>query len=300
MLLAALALAACGNYSNDDLDFQLALPQDGELEAKLPQALTLDTAPEYYTRTRQVVTTFNGGAAELVGLVDRVRSNSPSSRNGAERTWGPFADAKHPGWQIRVVMERLADPNEPPPAFQILYSVQIRDTTQRSSSFFDFMTGKYKSSGSARRGEGEMHLDLRPARTASYPVDDFGELSQLDLDYNTLQYPITVNMDITNVATANTSQAHYQYTESADGSGTLVFDWTVDAVPGVPGPTDVTFISRWLGSGAGRADAYLSNGNVAVGTDCWGPDTAAAYVWRWDGKGDLGTADLCAIGAPVL
>jgi hypothetical protein len=117
IMLAALALAACGNYSNEDLDFQLALPADGELEAKLPQALILDNSAEYYTLTRRVVTEFNGMAVALVSLVDHVRKYSPTSRNGAERIWGPFADDKHPGWQMRVVMQRLDDPIVPQPGF---------------------------------------------------------------------------------------------------------------------------------------------------------------------------------------
>jgi hypothetical protein len=84
-VLAALSFGACGNYSNEDLDFQLALPEDGDLDAKLPQTLTNDASSEYYKTTRQVVTTFNGGATALVGLVDHVRGYSPTSRSGAER-----------------------------------------------------------------------------------------------------------------------------------------------------------------------------------------------------------------------
>jgi hypothetical protein len=294
-VLAAFSLGACGNYSNEDLDFQLALPEDGELEAKLPQALTLDTSSEYYKLTRQVVTTFNGWATALVGLVDRVRSYSPTSRNGAERVWGPFPDDKHPGWQIQVVMVRSTDPSVPAPGFVISYSIQLRNAAQSGSAFFELMGGNYKSSGSARRGEGEMHLYVQRARDAGYPADDFGDLKQLDLDYHTLKYPIPVNMNITNVATAKTQQASYQYAENADGSDTLVFTLTADAVAGAPAATDVKFTSQWLGSGAGRADAYLvgATANTPVGTDCWGTDTIADYVSRWNGLGDSGFADRC-------
>ena len=302
LLLAASAIGACGNYSNEDLDFQLALPEQGDLEAKLPQALTTDASSEYYKLTRQVVTTFNGWATALVSLVDRVRSNSPTSRNGAERIWGPFADDNHPGWQIQVVMVRSANPSVPAPGFVISYSIQLRNATQRGSTFFDFMTGDYQSSGSARQGAGEMQLLVQTARDNGYPADDFGDLSQLDLTYHTLDYPITVNMNITNVPTAKTQQASYQYAENADGSGTLVFTLTADAVPDAPSTADIKFTSRWLGSGAGRADAYLAGptGNTAVGTDCWGTDTAADYVWRWNDQGDSGSADLCVFTDPIF
>jgi hypothetical protein len=302
IVLAAFALGACGNYSNEDLDFQLALPEQGDLQAKLPQALTTDASSEYYKLTRQVVTTFNGWATALVSLVDRVRSNSPTSRNGAERIWGPFADDNHPGWQIQVVMVRSANPSVPAPGFVISYSIQLRNATESGSTFFDFMTGDYQSSGSARQGDGHMHLFVQTARDAGYPADDFGDLKQLDLDYYTLDYPITVHMVIQNVDAATNRGAEYTYTENADGSGTLVFTLTADAVPDAPSTADIKFTSRWLGSGAGRADAYLAGptGNTAVGTDCWGTDTAADYVWRWNDQGDSGSADLCVFTDPIF
>jgi len=131
-----------------------------------------------------------------------------------------------------------------------------------------------------------MHLGCANRRaTRAIRSTTSARMAQLDLDYNTVQYPIhREQMNITNVATAKTLGATYGYTENADGSGQLTFDWTVDVVPGVPGATDVKFISRWLGSGRGRADAYLSNGNVAVGTDCWAstqsPTTSGAGMAR--------------------
>ena len=288
VVVAALALPACGNYSNEDLDFQLALPEDGELEAKLPQALILGNSAEYYTLTRRVVTEFNGMAVALVSLVDHVRKYSPTSRNGAERIWGPFADDKHPGWQMRVVMQRLDDPSVPPPGFVVSYTFQIR---QSGGSFFNFMTGKYASSGNARRGDGSMQLLVNNARDNHYPVDDFNDLAQLDLEYHTRLNPMTVHMVIQNVELANTRQVVYDYAENADGSGQLNFDWMVDAVAAAAGSIDVTFTSRWLGSGAGRADAKTAKG-LLVGTDCWGPNTVAVFVSRYN-QSDSGNADLC-------
>ena len=35
VLLSAICLGSCGNYSNDDLDIQLALPQQSDIEAKM-------------------------------------------------------------------------------------------------------------------------------------------------------------------------------------------------------------------------------------------------------------------------
>jgi hypothetical protein len=294
IVIAALGLCACGNYSNEDLDFQLSLPEDGELEAKLPQALTLDNSAEYYLLTRKVVVQFNGMAVALVSLVDHVRQNSPTSRHGAERIWGPFSDDQHPGWQMRMVMQRIEDPA----GLKIAYNFQIRDLRQNGSIFFDLLTGSYVSSGNARRGEGDMHLLVDEARTAGYPVDDLGELVRLDLNYQTREYPITVDMVVENVPISKTPKVVYHYSEDANGAGQLKFDWTVDAASAIAGSTTIMFVSRWLGSGAGRADARTASG-LRAGTDCWSPNTVADYVHRW-GQTDLGTDSLCVFGDPVF
>lgn len=307
-LVLATALAAgltgCGNYSNEDIDFQLALPGDGELEAKLPQALTLPNSSELYLKTRAVVRLFNGIAASLVGLVDHVRRHPPSSRQGNRRVWGPFADDKHPAWQIRVVMDRVDDAAAPE-SFKVAYALQLRRAGEPESSFFDFGSGEYSASGSARRGEGKVEVHTRQARAVSYPVDDpsdpddLGSLLDLQLSYRTASYPIHVHMHIENEP-ANPKpdearEALYDYWENADGSGRLSFNWKL-AQP-VNGIADAEMTSRWLGSGAGRADARvpLAPLNVTVATDCWGIDTVATWVWRsWDGTSN-GSAATCVI-----
>jgi hypothetical protein len=136
-----------------------------------------------------------------------------------------------------------------------------------------------------------MQLRLPEARIAGYLVDDLGELSQLDLAYDTQGDPVSVHMDIQNVESAKTREVIYDYSENADGSGQLNFDWMVDAVAATAGSSDVKFTSRWLGSGAGRADAKTAKG-LPVGTDCWGPNTVADFVSRYN-QSDSGKADLC-------
>ena len=290
-----LGLSACGNYSNEDLDFQLALPQDGELEAKMPQAISVDDSAEYYVTTRKVVTDFNAIARTLVGLVDKVRGFSPTSRHGSQRIWGPWADDKHPGWQIRVLMDRVDDPNAAS-GFNISYNLQVHNTQAVGTDFIDFMTGFYAPSGNARRGRGELQLWVDRVRQADFPVEDFDQLNKLELCYQTFEYPIVVHMFAQN-RTATEREITYDYQEAADGSGTLFFNLTTD---GTADAIDLRFISRWLGSGAGRADAYAVNrNNLLAGTDCWGPDTRAAMSWRWPAEKSSDEPSLCAFSAPT-
>jgi hypothetical protein len=282
-------LSACGNYSNDDLDFQLALPQDGELEVKLPQALSVDDSAEYYVTTRKVVTEFNAMAKALVGLVDRVRGISPTSRKGSQRTWGPWPDDNHPGWQMRVTMDRVDDATAES-GFNISYSFQVRSTTIASAEFVDLMTGYYAPSGNARRGQGQLQLWVEKVRAQGYPVADFGQLVELDLCYKTLTYPVVVNMFAQNQDTAKERVVTYNYKEEADGSGMLFFDITTDRTAG---STDLRFISHWLGSGAGRADAYAAARGILAGTDCWGPDSRATMFWRFGSDKNPNETSLC-------
>jgi hypothetical protein len=243
----------------------------------------------------KVVTDFNAIARALVGLVDKVRGISPTSRQGTQRTWGPWADDKHPGWQVRVLMDRVDNPSAAS-GFNISYNVQVRNAQVVGSDFIDFMTGYYTPSGNTRRGQGEQHLWVQQVRDADYPVDDLGQLAKLDLCYQTQKYPVTVHMFAENQPTAKDRQVTYDYAEDLDGSGTLFFNLTGDRTVG---STDLRFISRWLGSGAGRADAYAATLNLLAGTDCWGPDTVASMSWRYGDAKNPSESSLCVFAEPT-
>ena len=55
-LLGVICTGACGNYSNEDLDFQLALPDQSEIEAKMQVSVNRSDSAEYYKATRSAVT----------------------------------------------------------------------------------------------------------------------------------------------------------------------------------------------------------------------------------------------------
>ncbi len=278
LLLTSFA-GACGNYSNEDLDFQLALPQQSDVEAKLQVAVRADSA-QYFQATRSAVTTFNAMALEMLDLVDAVRANTPSTRNGDQRVWGPFPDNKHPGWEVRVVMQRSTVSAT---QLQMQYWVQVRPVGQGDSAWVSFLDGNYTSQGSARLGQGELHLEVQAARTALYPVDDdagLRNLDHIDLTYSNADYPITVSMQIVEVPGSNTQSGDYEYQQQQDGSGSMQFTWQGLTQAGTS--VSATMEAEWLGSGAGRADLILepTGLDITLGTDCWGGDTVATYSYR--------------------
>jgi hypothetical protein len=299
VFFVAINSAGCGNYSNEDLDFQLALPEQSDIAAKMQAPVPRADSAEYYVATRSAIKTFNAIVVDLTGLIDVIRGNTPTSRNGNQRTWGPFADDNHPGWEIRVVMQRSSVSAS---LLHMDYWVQVRPVNQGDAAWVSFLTGNYDSQGSARTGKGEIQLLANDARVAGYPVDEdpgLVDLDNLDVKYSNAGYPITVTMTIQNLPSAKTQSGFYAYSQNQDGSGTMEFDWQGVTDTGVQ--ITATMTSRWLDSGAGRADLAADltpnspSRSTLLGTDCWGADTVTAYSYRLSNNPGIGTPDLCQL-----
>lgn len=293
-VLAGLWLCACGNYSNDDLDFQLALPEASDLTAQMQLSVVrLNSAP-YYKDTRSAITTFNGMVERLAGLIDLVRGITPTTRSGNERIWGPWPSDKVSGWEVRVVMQRSAVSSS---LLRMDYWVQVRPVTATDSAWASFLIGQYTSGGSARTGQGEIQLRTEYVRQAGYPVDTDAGLANLDylvVTYDNAAYPMRVTMAIANL---DATTGRYEYLQQQDGSGQMSFDAQGRTETGAG--VSARMQSEWIGSGAGRADltAVLTAAQAAVpsllGTDCWGADSIATYSYRAEGPVESGEAASC-------
>ena len=297
VVIGAICLGACGNYSNDDLDFQLALPDQSDIAVKMQLSVMRADSAEYYRATRNAITTFNGMVVNLVALIEVVRGTTPTSRNGAERTWGPFPSDKYPTWEIRIVMKRSTVSST---LLHMDYRVEVRPVGQDDSGWVPYLTGAYTSAGSARTGSGKIHLLANDVRVAGYPVNDdpgLVNLDHLDVTYDNSADPIAVTMTIVNLPTAPTQSGTYTYARNQDGSGKMTFAWQGPTDTGVQITASMT--SQWLGSGAGRADLTadltpnLPNQSMLLGTDCWGVDTVAGYSYRRQGNTTTGPIGSC-------
>jgi hypothetical protein len=289
----ALLASACGNYSNEDLDFQLAVPEQADIEAKLQVSVNRPDSAEYYKNTRSAVTTFNAMVVDLTQLVDHVRGYAPTSRSGNQRTWGPFPSGQYPNWQVRVVMTKSTVSAD---LLHMDYEVDLRQVGQGDAAWVSFLAGNYTSQGSARTGQGAIHLLAQAVRADGYPVDDdpgLATLDHLDVTYDTTNYPRIVVMEITNLPSAATQSGRYQYSEAQDGSGSMQFDWQGLTDTGVQAAA--TMKSRWQGTGPGRADLILESTAIPItlGTDCWGADTTPTYTFRLQGNAATGDPQTC-------
>ncbi len=294
-----LALSACGgNYSNEDVDFQLAVPEREDLIARLPgQALTSADSAEYLLQTRDVTNSFNAVIDHLTQLVDHVRSHPPSARQGETRVWGPFPHERDPRWEVRMRMGRAADPSSGS-GLRFTYAIEFHRVGATEAQFFPLLVGWYAPGGGARRGKGELELLINPARQAGYPHAEFRDLATLQVRYQRANAPYTVEMQLQYVAESNTPSASYSYSEEADRSGTMSFVWRRREGARIQA---FSVRSRWLATGAGRADAYLEGliGGLPIGADCWMPDGRSTYSRRdYEPRRLEGAPETCVFPAP--
>jgi hypothetical protein len=305
--LAAVLAAGCGNYSNEDLDFQLALPEQQELEARMPnQALTADGAPEYYRLTRGVIAVFNGALDIFTGLIDYVRAQPATERSEGRRVWGPFPNEDDRAWLNRIVMVRVADPAEAL-HYHLEYSVEFRRASGTDADWQPLLTGRFYPAGGVRRGRGQVRLDRGPALAAGYPVkgrhqDPNDHLLVLEIEYQRIDYPITITARVQNEPDAQSSGGVYAYAENRDGSGAMSFSWRNDRDIWA---TQLEIITRWDATGAGRSDARVVDGLAATWTnvsfvDCWDALAHSSYELRklGDQIRETGAVTACVFGPP--
>lgn len=298
--LALSASSACGNYSNEDLEYMSAIPQRDDVAIEVPRRglLVAVGAAEGWRTTLEVTRALNRTADAFLALIDAIRRNSPTRRLPDQRIWGPFPADEHPGWQVEFRMNRTVAGGDAvafdyalamiPPAGVTLPG-NARDTV--------IIGGTFAASGGVRVGEGHLSITLVEARAAGLVFKDLDKLRTLTIDYSTRVWPRRVAMHIENEPSeTDAASADYTYQQAENGDGAMTFSLPQDIVAGPLGPETLSVQSRWLGAGQGRADISVTGGDVvgeATSLECWGNDFRSTYKtqsWaRQDTTGDEAT-----------
>jgi hypothetical protein len=302
--LAALVVAAvpaCGNYSNEDLEYMSAIPQRDDVAIEVPRRGLLVTlgAAEGWRTTLDVTRALNRTADAFLGLIDAIRNNAPTRRLPDQRVWGPFPADQHPGWQVEFRMHRTVVGGEAvafdyalamiPPAGVTLPG-NARDTV--------IIGGTFAASGGVRVGEGHMEISLVDARAAGLVFRDLDSLRTLTIAYSTRTWPRMVTMHIENEPSeTEAASADYSYQQAENGDGRMTFSLPKDIVSGPLGPETLSVQSRWLGDGQGRADISVTGGDVvgeATSAECWGDDFQSTYKTQsWAPLDTTGSEGAC-------
>ncbi|NOK35286.1 hypothetical protein HMI49_18965 [Corallococcus exercitus] len=306
-----LAVACGGDFSNDDLEFQNALPQREDLAAKLPDTArsgqglgtrgqrlsasqVLGGTSELALQAYTAGTRFNTSVDGLLSLLELFRNAPPTTRETDRRIWGPFPAEDHPGHELRFVMERQGA--------SFAYLLQFRPNGGGESAWWTYLPGTFKADGGIRKGEGTLALDLKAARANGFDTKEADTLDRLDIGYQTKALPTRVELLFTGIG-ATVPLTRYASRQTPEGLGEMAFRLPgVDFVPGNLAET-LDIVARWTPDGRGVLVLNILEGDAkgAQYTECWDARTRITFMQRnWDflnpTEGDRGSCpDVSAL-----
>jgi hypothetical protein len=289
-LLLVLTFAACGNYSNEDLEFLNAVPAAQDISADIPRAPLLANEAEMAKLTHDTVAVFNG-ALKFLEAADVIRTYPATSRIANGRIWGPVPMDDHPGWQWRFIVTR-----EPARPDVFNYSFDVERVGGGPTDWIPFIYGSFAAVAGQRKGSGEFHMTTDALTAAGFDIafNLKGEkLRVLDVTYSTESFPIHVEMHVEmykdwDYVSSFTVDIAYGAQES--GQGALDFDATDSD------GNSISVTSGWLATGRGRADATVTAGTLVdqTRTQCWNDSFEETYNHAdWAPLADVGDPSLC-------
>lgn len=284
-VLAALALAGCGDYSTEDLRFLAALPQREDLKVEVPaqaaavakgtagaEAITAacpDGSAEIWEWAKPTSDNLNAGVDFVVGLIDVVRRYPPSWRDDDARAWGPFDDESHPGREILIAIARTY-PEALGGAPRHVYAFQAR--VKGTQDFTTVIFGTFDG-GSASHGTGSIALDFDALRALGME-DATTPAGTMWIAYDRAGDPVKLQLVLAQGGFGNEGFG-YQFAGWANGNG--VFDYAFRDADA----NTLVVRTRYLAAGAGRAGvAFLPAGGGASGgyAQCWDAGACLVYV----------------------
>jgi hypothetical protein len=300
LAVAASALAACGNYSNEDLLFMSAVPTSTQLALVLPDPAPTVAQAELAQDTHGGIATVNMLLDDVLGLIDLIRSYEPTSRTADSRTWGPFPESDKPGWQWRLVIERQV--NGTTFNYQLDVAPQVTP-----APWVEFLTGTFDAAGGAKQGSGAVTANFLQVATAGYPLDsDSAQYKTLSItyqNYDTPGSPVSAVLDLKRAVPDSNgiTETTFSYEILTDGSGEITFQAAGNVVGGTTTET-VTIHAQWLPNGAGMGTLTITAGADigATQTECWDVSFEATYNDKpWSIAEDVNPGQMATFCQPL-
>ncbi|MBL8950604.1 MAG: hypothetical protein JNK82_07505 [Myxococcaceae bacterium] len=178
-------LFACGTWSNEDVEYVLALPLGETVRSNLGGM----GSSEGFEHTRRAAAELNGIPATVLGVLETLRTTPPTTRTATSRIWGPYDDLERPGHQNQAEIHRETD---------TLFTWAIK--TRRTGDRFQAVA----FGDAVATGEGHFVLAVPEAH--------------LETGYVTREDPTVVQLDARG---PDGGTLQYTYRGWRDGSGTL-------------------------------------------------------------------------------
>ena len=296
-VLAATALSGCSAHQEDETsEFKEALPEQGSVNVDGPdgrtdmgtQSATFGTQasgaasdPAYwYGFTRDVRDGVNVVTAVVLVSVWAVVHTAPSELDADHAVFGPYeGDALEPA-RYRLTVTRIGEHH---------FRYVLEGQKKSGGDYLSVLDGDGYSRASESHGDGEFVLDLDNAKRLdpTRHAADSGTVTiahDLPRDvgrrYDAL--PRTLTATVAPGADASlviTSTAREDHTGELDVTAHVdIDDSHATALE------DVSIVSRWRATGAGRADVGISGGDVpaegfasVTAVECWGTDFSRVY-----------------------
>ena len=274
-ILAVIALlaAACGGTQTFKDQSRDALPSKDTVSMGSPKSSSATSRPgassieqdstagqhsPFFDLTAGVAVIFNGGTAGLLGLVETVTDQEPTSCDATSCTWGPGSSALDYNTFKIVVSKDGSDFD---------WSLSAEKKSAPGSGFVTFMSGKATPGPQRHHGSGSFSIDFDKAATLDGPHDATGKMEVTS--YSNVG-PAHLDVVFTGVKDdqhlGQKQNIVYSYANDTTGGGDLDF-----AVHNTSSGDRFKVHSRWKNGGQGRADvAGVGMGYDVSLAECWG------------------------------
>ena len=226
---------------------------------QITQNSTAGQHSAFFDLTVGVSTTFNVGAAVMLGIVESVTNSEPTSCTQTSCTWGP-GHGPFDYNDYKLVVSEAGDGYD--------WALSGRDIHAAAiAEFTVFLSGHAVPGPQKHHGSGNFTVDFDAAATLPGPHDATGKM--VVTAYSNVG---PAHLDVTYTGAKDSQHAGqfnnivYSYANNNTGGGDLQF-----AVHNTTSQDNFSVHSRWKNDGQGRADVQGQGGGNSVQlSECWG------------------------------
>ena len=271
-----LAATACGNRADK---FTSVLPRRDQVKMNVPannDALAAGDQSELYLATLGISTSVNGGVLWAFDVIEAILAMPPTTLDEDQAVWGPSEPKGLERLSYRFTVNRIEEGH-----FSYKLEARLKENTEESD--FVIVFDGEALPGDDDRGTGTLNYHLGSRRNLMISQCDL--IGEIHVQYDTTTEPRMLDVVLNGVADEckgeDPTDAHYIYTESPDASGTMDFAVRNNMHrPDENKPLEEVLAvrSRWLGTGQGRSDVQVSEGEIPTDLATYIPGTTATSV----------------------
>lgn len=296
------ASAGCVANGDEAENFREAVPQAEDVALRVPGASTttarqgLDiaanalgaTTARYYRFSRDMTSAVDGATAVILGGIWVIVNSPPTTVTANMAVWGPGqGNALDPAIYKFTVVE-VGDAE---------YDYALEGQPKTGGDFVAVLRGHGYGKSRPEHHSGWFQWDNEAYRTLD--PDRARDTGTAKVTYDLRQAPAVIRVELR----PEKGSADIAVTHDVAGAGALDISALADVDDSkLTKLENIHVASRWLNSGAGRADAEISNGDLALpvtATECWSTTFARVfYQDSIDFEPPFGDAAACAITTP--